>query len=349
MSKRARGGLGASSDAAKLQSPEAEAIMVAQVADAIDAEAAADAAIPLLFAHVNGSLSTAEAGIAADAVPADVIADRQLQHQPCSSLAAFQTEVKPAGPSGALPLSPGRNRQLFLATVTPQSMTCNLSTAIVGQGLKHNLVAVVIARFPVQKGPPARQHVTLCDAHGSTGLTVWNADVHKFPKEVLGGVVTVTRASISLYQGKKNLVLSKDSTVQVSTTTPSPMADWWAALSQQHPLPLPAALVAADNSIINVFGVLAFVAHEFKEVNGQMRVLTSVHLACQTARFQLRGWDLEHDTMRLIDSLKDLVVQVRRVRISCYAELKVGEILESPLGSSFSQFTDAELTRHWAE
>jgi hypothetical protein len=81
------------------------------------------------------------------------------------------------------------------------------------------------------------------------------------------------------------------------------MADWWAALSQQHPLPLPAALVAADNSIINVFGVLAFVAHEFKEVNGQMRVLTSVHLACQTARFQLRGWDLEHDTMRLIDSL----------------------------------------------
>jgi hypothetical protein len=331
MSKRARGGMGASSDAAKQQSPEAEAIMVAQVADAIDAEAVADA------------------DITADAVPADVIADRQLQQQPCSSLSALQSEVKPAGPTGALPLSPGRNRQLFLASVTPQSMTCNLSTAIVGQGLKHNLVAVVIARFPVQKGPPARQHITLCDSHGSTGLTVWNADVHKFPKEVLGGVVTVTRASISLYQGKKNLVLSKDSTVQVSTTTPSPMADWWAALSQQPPLPLPAALVAADNSIINVFGVLAFVAHEFKEVNGQMRVLTSVHLACQTARFQLRGWDLEHDTMRLIDSMKDLVVQVRRVRISCYAELKIGEILESPLGSSFTQFEDPELARHWAE
>ena len=343
MSKRARGGMGASSDAAKQPTPEAEANMVAQVADAIDAEAIVDAA---------------------DAAQTVVGVEPLLQQQPCSSLAAFPADAKlpspvvgagspvplpAAGPAGALPLSPGRNRQLFLATVTPQSMTCNLSNAIVGQGLKHNLVAIVIACFPVQNGPPARRHITLCDSHGSTGLTVWNTDVHKFPKEVLGGVVTVTRASISLYQGKKNLVLSKDSSVLVSTTTPSPMADWWASLAQQPPLPLPAALVAADNSIINVFGVLAFTTHEFKEVNGLMRVVTAVHLACQTGRFQLRGWDLEPSTMELIDSLKDLVVQVRRVRISCFAELKIGEILESPSGSSFSKYTDTELTRHWAE
>ena len=332
--------MGICQDAAKQPSAEVEAIMVAHEAVAIAAAAIADAA---------DAASTAEP---------------LIQPRPCGSLADCQAAGKlpsPAAEVGALvrppavggnvdlPLSPGRNRQLFMASVTAQAMTCDLSTAMVGQGVKHNLVAVVIACFPIQNGPPARRHITLCDAHGTTGLTVWNTDVHKFPKEVLGGVVTVSRASVSLYQGKKNLVLSKDSTVVVSTTSPSPTAEWWALLARQPPLPLPAALVAADNSIINVFGVLAFISHDTKEVNGQVRVVTSVHLACQTGRFQLRGWDLEQSTVDLMDSLKDLVVQVRRVRVTCFAEIKLGDILESPLGSSFSRFTDSELARHWAE
>ena len=334
MSKRARGGLGACAESSKHLSGSEEAEMIAQVADAVAAEAVADAS---------------------DAASAAQRSEPLHQQQPCSIRSALPdatTLPVPAAEVDALvvpPPSPGRNRQLFMTTVTAQKMTCDLSNAVVGQGVKHNIVAVVIACFPIQNGPPARRHITVCDAFGSTGLTVWNTDVHKFPKDVLGGVVTICRASVSLYQGRKNLVLSKDSTVIVSTTTPSPTAEWWDQLARQPPLPLPAAQVAVENSIINVFGVLAFISHETKEVNGQVRVVTSVHLACQTGRLQLRGWDLEQSTKDLMASLQDLVVQVRRVRMTCFAELKIGEILESPLGSSFSKYIDADLTRHWAE
>jgi len=247
------------------------------------------------------------------------------------------------------PSSPGRNRQLFLASVSPQHMTCDLTAAIVGLGVKHNLVAIVIASFPIQNGPPARRHIFLMDSHGVTGLTVWNADVHKFSKNVLGGVVTVTRASVSIYQGKKNLVLSKDSSVVVDTVTQCPMSEWWERLSARSPLPLPAAVIAADNTVINVFGVLAFVSNETKEVNGLVRCVTSVHLASQTARFQLRGWDLEQTTLDGIEQLRDRVVQVRRVRVTCFAEQKIGEILDSTLGTLFSPYHDAALESHWAE
>ena len=219
-----------------------------------------------------------------------------------------------------------------------------------GIGVKLNLVAVVCATFPVQLGPPARRHIMLCDAHGVTGLTVWHADVHKFPREVLGGVVTVLRASVSVYQGKKSLVLNKDSSIEVdAVTTQSPAAVWWKSLAEMRPLPLADAVTAADNSVISVFGVLAFISNETKEVNGHVRRITTVHLASQTTKFQLRGWDLDDACMSQITRMQDLVVAVRRVRVTSFADVKLGEILDSPMGTLFTPFEDPALSRFWAE
>ena len=219
-----------------------------------------------------------------------------------------------------------------------------------GIGVKLNLVAIVIATFPVQLGPPSRRHIMLCDAHGVTGLTVWHGDVHKFPREVLGGVVTVLRASVSVYQGKKSLVLNKDSSIEVDTvTTQTPTAVWWQSLADMSPVPLTDAAVAVDNSIISVFGVLAFISNETKEVNGQLRRITTVHLASQTAKFQLRGWDLDEACMSTIIRLQDCVVAIRRVRVSSFADVKLGEILDSPMGTLITPFEDPALSRFWAE
>jgi hypothetical protein len=228
-------------------------------------------------------------------------------------------------------------------------MTCDLRSAIVGLGIKHNLEAIVIAVFPTQKGPPARKHILIMDSFGVTGVTVWNGDVHKFSKDVLGGVINITRASVASYQGKKNLVLSKESVVSVSTAGQCAMADWWNSLTSHPPLQLAAALIAADNSVINIFGVVAFVSSETKDVNGQSRIVTSVHMASQTAKFQLRGWDMDADTVQRWESLRDQVVQVLRVRVTCFADNKIGEILDSPTGTSVKSFHDAALERHWAE
>jgi hypothetical protein len=243
----------------------------------------------------------------------------------------------------------GRNRQLFMAGVTPQRMTCDLTSAIVGFGVKHNLEAIIIATFPVQKGPPARKHIFVADSFAVTGITVWNADVEKFPKEVLGATVSISRASVSMYQGKKSLVLNKDSSVVVDSVSQSPAALWWQSLALQPPLPLSAACNAADNRIVNVFGVLAFVAYEEKEVNGAVRLVATVHLASQTTKMNLRGWDLSADMVARIEALRDQVVQVRRVRMTSYGGTKIGEILDSALGSIFLLYKDADLERFWAE
>ena len=219
-----------------------------------------------------------------------------------------------------------------------------------GIGVKLNLVAIVIATFPVQLGPPSRRHIMLCDAHGVTGLTVWHGDVHKFPREVLGGVVTVLRASVSVYQGKKSLVLNKDSSIEVDTvTTQSAAAMWWKSLADLRPQPLSDAVTASDNSIISVFGILAFITNETKEVNGHLRRITTVHLASQTAKFQLRGWDLEEARMSHIIRMQDCVVAIRRVRVTSFADVKLGEILDSPMGTVFTLFEDPALSRFWAE
>ena len=256
--------------------------------------------------------------------------------------------VQVAASGGVPPTSPGRNRQLFLTALTPQHMTCDLTSAVVGMGVKHNIEAIIIAIFPVQNGPPARRHVLVRDQFGSTGITVWHADVHKFPKQVLGAVVTITKASINLYQGKKNLVLNKESTIVVNATMPSPLAAWWASLADASPLPLPAAMTAAENSFINVFGILGFCSQETKEVNGVQRQVSSIHLVSPTAKLQIRGWDLEPDTYTRVLSMQDQVVKVLRIRITCYAELKIGEVLDSPLGTSFHLHSDPELQQFWA-
>jgi hypothetical protein len=249
----------------------------------------------------------------------------------------------------ATPLSPGKNKQLFLAGVTPQSMNCDLRSVVPGVGVKLNLVAILLASFPAQPGPPARRHILLCDAAGSTGLTVWHSDVNKFPKDVLGGVVTVQRASVAIYQGKKSLVLNKDSSIEVDTVTPSPMATWWQSLAAVDPLPLSAAVSAADTSVISVFGVIAFIAFEVKTINGIERRVTTIHLASQTAKFQLRGWDLAATLEASVSRMQDCIVAVRRVRVTSFAETKIGEILDSPLGTLFTPFEDPALAKFWSE
>ncbi len=178
---------------------------------------------------------------------------------------------------------------------------------------------------------------------------MWNTDVNKFTKSILGATVTITRASVSMYQGKKSLVMSKDSTITIGSAVPTPVDGWWAQIATQPPLPVAAALVAADNRIINIFGILAFTVTEEKEMNGELRRIISVHFASHAAKFQLRGWDLDPSTVAIIDHLKDQVVKVSRIRISSYAEVKVGEILEGVNGTIFEPFTDTSLSKFWSE
>lgn len=304
----------------------------------------------------SGSTAVAPGHAAVSQTAPMMLATTMASTQPVAPVPAPAIVVS-SGSTAAVPgsaavtqTSPGRNRQQFLMAMSPQHMTCDLSAAVVGMGVKHNLTAIVVAIYPAQHGPPARRHILLCDKFGNTGLTVWHGDVEKFQKVVLGNVVSITRASVSVYQGKKNLVLSKDSSVVVGRPLgSSAVADWWSQLAQSAPLPLAAAVVAMDNAIINVFGIIGLISHEDKEVHGVVRRVTTVHLASPTAKLQLRGWDLEQETLLQLHSRLDSVVKVCRIRMTSFAEAKIGEILDSPEGTVLSPHSDPELEAFWAE
>ena len=57
----------------------------------------------------------------------------------------------------------------------------------------------------------------------------------------------------------------------------------------------------------------------------------------------------EHLELKYLLRFAESVVQVKRVRITCFAELKIGEILDSPLGTVLAAYNDVELAGHWAE
>jgi len=62
---------------------------------------------------------------------------------PAVPAAAVDAQVAAPAAASVPPASPGRNRALFLATVTPQHMTCDLTNAIVGLGVKRDRLTLV--------------------------------------------------------------------------------------------------------------------------------------------------------------------------------------------------------------
>lgn len=137
------------------------------------AEQQPDAAAAAAFAD----LPTAGPGLAGLAMNHP----RPASAAPGSPPLPMRARTSEPGAAPAMVASPGRNRQLFLAQMTPQHMTCDLSTAVVGLGVKHNLQAILVACYPLQKGPPARRHVTLCDQHGATGRPPTRLTGHSHP------------------------------------------------------------------------------------------------------------------------------------------------------------------------
>ena len=96
-------------------------------------------------------------------------------------------------------------------------------------------------------------------------------------------------------------------------------------------------------------GIVGLISTEDKEINGQVRRITTVHLVSQNTKLQLRGWDLESGTLIQLQQFMDTVVQVARLRKTCFAESLIGEILDSPEGTVMSAHYCPELVAFWAE
>jgi hypothetical protein len=125
-----------------------------------------------------------------------------------------------------------------MAGFLPARTCCNMDLCRSPSGTKFQLYGICIAVFPAASNPE-RRYIQLADNTGSVGVTLWNANVHKFSsKSVVGALVSLNKVTISTHHGKKQLTLTRDSHVEVGDTSSDPqhsVSQWWQQLLSQVP------------------------------------------------------------------------------------------------------------------
>ena len=249
--------------------------------------------------------------------------------------------VRPKGPP-----SPLSNRERFMAGFTPLRTCCNLDLCRAPAGTKMNLSAICIAVFPASINPD-RRYVQLADNTGVVGVTVWNANVHKFSNDSVGSLVVLQKAVISSHHGQKQLTLARDSVVKVGGDEKHDVISWWTSLVLQTPLSCGAVHDKSDNSIISVSGILGRVSSETKIVQSAEKLLTCLHLVDASGKIDVRTWNHAPDAFL---AFVDRPILIQRVKVASFASSKLCELFDSTGSIIVTEFPGKdELHRFWSE
>ena len=223
--------------------------------------------------------------------------------------------------------SPVSNRDRFMAGFLPARTCCNLDLCRSPSGSKFQLYGICIAVYPAAVNPD-RRYIVLADNTGSVGVTVWNANVHKFSNASVGALVSLNKVSISNHHGKKQLTLTRDSQIEVSDISSDPhhsVSQWWQQLLKKVPKSCGAVHDTPDNDIITVSGVCGHVTSEVKMVNSVERTLTVIHLVDSSGRLDIRSWNHLPDAFLHI---VDRPVLIQRLKVTSFAGTKMCEFLD---------------------
>ncbi len=260
---------------------------------------------------------------------------------------AFVKEEASAAPS--LPLAvAGGNRARFMAGVQPAKVTCDISSLPLTPGIRWSFKAVCIVVYPASSSPPERRYVLLADAHGTTGITVWNANVKALGSHAVGACVSFTRLAIAVHNGKKSLTMTKESSVHVeSPHYDGPESIWWRHLLTQSPLSALQFQEAAEDAIVNVSGILGLISVEEKTVRCDSKSLLVLRLTDRSGQFEVRSW--VHSDAEFLQ-FREKPIMLQRVRVTMYAGQRVGELLDGPCGTIItSSFDQTDLIKYWNE
>ena len=243
------------------------------------------------------------------------------------------------------PTSPLKTRDRFLAGLLPARSCCNLDLIRAPAGTKFNLTAICIAVFPASTNPD-RRYIQLADSTGSVGVSVWNHNVQKFGSGSVGRVVTLTKAVMGNHNGKKQLSMPRDSSVDFTDDPNHIVSLWWQSLRAQPPKSCGAVHDVDDNTIVSVAGIMGHVSTEVKIVNGQEKNLLTLHFVDATGKLDIRSWN--HDADTFVPYL-ELPVLIRRVRVSSFAGTKICELLDAGGSVLETSFVGQEaLAKFWA-
>ncbi len=233
-----------------------------------------------------------------------------------------------------------------MAGLQPSKVTCDLDNVSANPGMRFSFEAVITVVYPPSPGQD-RRYLELTDAHGSTGITVWNSHVKTVTPDCVGRVLKLTRLALTVHNGKKSLTMSKESTMHLADQEHDGFLSlWWKSLLTA---PVLNALQFHDSAelIVNVSGVLGLIQVEEKMVKGIPKNLLILHLTDPSGRMEIRSWN--HSDTEFIQ-YREQPVQLLRVRVVSYAGHKSGELLFGKQGTVVNtQFDNKILKRYWVE
>jgi hypothetical protein len=228
----------------------------------------------------------------------------------------------------------------------PARTCCNLDLIRASAGTKFNLAAICIAIFPKSSNPD-RRYIQLADVTGSVGVTVWNENVNSFSSDSVGRLVMLTKIVITNHNGKKALSMARDSSVQQVDDEAHNVSMWWKSLLTIPPLSCGSVHDVSDNSMVSVCGILGFVSAETKMVQGLPKTLLTLHLVDSSGKLDVRSWNHHADTF---NHLVNAPILIRRVRVTSFANVKLGELLDGSGSVIENAFPgDAALRKFWSE
>ncbi len=245
------------------------------------------------------------------------------------------------------PMSPASNRERFHASCMPNIISCDLSTVSTQAGLKFSFVAIVLVVYPASNNP-LRRHVLLGDGRGVVGITVWNANVNIFSSQTVGQLVNFTKVAMTVHNNTRGLVLNKESTIHIAQSPVHFASVWWQSLRSASPLQAIFFHDATENSIVNVAGILGSVTKEEKTVRNAPMSLLTLRLVDRSGVVMVRSWT--HSDATFMDWI-DKPLLIKRIRVTAFANCKIGELLDGGDGSLFeTQFENsADLVKFWSE
>lgn len=244
--------------------------------------------------------------------------------------------------------SPGHNRDRFMHNCQPLRVSCNLETVgLHASGVRLSFQAVVFVVYPASEKPD-RRHVLLIDSTGCCGLTVWGAHVPLFSLASVGAVVKFTKLGMTIHNGKKSLSMGRDTTVLfVPSSVVSDESKWWQSLATSGYKRIIDVHDCADDSVINVAGIVGLLSSETKRVRSDNKDLLTIRLTDRSGWVDVRSWN--HSEAEFSSFLeKPLLLQ--RVRVTSFSGLKILELLDGDgtiVAPTFSGMKDLE--DYWQE
>ena len=249
----------------------------------------------------------------------------------------------------ASPLSPGNNRNRFMANSQPLQVSCDLSSVgLHNNSMRFSFSAIVLIVYP-QSDKPDRRHLQMVDSRGSTGLTVWGPHVGLFSSSSVGQVVKFSKLSMIMFNGKKGLSMCRDTTISFPSAlgVATEEAKWWSDLLVKTPKRIIDVHDLNDDGVISVSGIIGSLSTEIKRVRNEDKQLLCIRITDRSGFVDMRSWT--HSEAEFTPFLERPLL-FRRVRVTSFGGLKILELLEGPGTEVVVDFDGADdLSLYWKE